>query len=121
MAFTELLDLEKAGFTRSQVEGLARLLDKQLASKDDLRVGLAELRQEMAGLRGDLRQEMADLKVELRHEIADLKLELRQEMGRFKTDLRQEMASFKIDTIKWVAGIALGQTALIVGLIKLLP
>ena len=88
MAFTELLDLEKAGFTRSQVEGLARLLDKQLASKDDLRVGLAELRQEMAGLRGDL---------------------------------RQEMASFKIDTIKWVAGIALGQTALIVGLIKLLP
>jgi chromosome segregation ATPase len=72
MAFTELLDLEDAGFTRQQVQGLARLLDKQLASKDDLRNGMSELRAEMAELKGELRAEMAEPKSELRAEIANV-------------------------------------------------
>jgi hypothetical protein len=33
---TAILDLEKAGFSREQVEALARLLETQLATKADL-------------------------------------------------------------------------------------
>ena len=36
MTATAILDLERAGFTREQVEALARLLETQLATKADL-------------------------------------------------------------------------------------
>jgi hypothetical protein len=51
-AATAVLDLEKAGFTRDQVEALARFhesqLDiQQLATKADLKLELAELKAEI--------------------------------------------------------------------------
>jgi hypothetical protein len=49
---TAVLDLEKAGFTREQVEALARFHEaqidvSQLATKADLRADLAELRADL--------------------------------------------------------------------------
>jgi hypothetical protein len=60
---TAILDLEKSGFTREQVEALARWheagLDlSHLATKADL----ADVRTELAELRGDLKGEIAAAK-----------------------------------------------------------
>ena len=44
MSATAILKLEKAGFTREQVEALAEYLDGQLATKADLRELELELR-----------------------------------------------------------------------------
>jgi hypothetical protein len=49
---TAILDLERAGFTREQVEALARLLETQLATKADL-AGLAT-KAELAEAKADL-------------------------------------------------------------------
>jgi hypothetical protein len=63
MTATAILDLEKAGFSREQVKALApwheaRLDLSHLATKADL----ADVRTELAELRGDLRGEIAAAK-----------------------------------------------------------
>jgi hypothetical protein len=64
---------------------------KELATKGDLKLLEASLRQQMA------------------------------EMGQQMAEMRQQMAEMKTDLIKWVIGIALVQISLLVGiLIKLL-
>ena len=52
----------------------------RLATKDDLAVGLADVRTEMADLRTDLRTEMADLRTELRTGMADLRMEFNRDI-----------------------------------------
>jgi hypothetical protein len=56
---TAVLDLEKAGFTREQVEALARFHEAHqdlsgLVTKADLKAELAEVRREMADVKADL-------------------------------------------------------------------
>jgi DNA-binding transcriptional MerR regulator len=60
MTATAILDLEKAGFSREQVEALARWHDagidaRQLATKADLAELSAELKADLAELRAELR------------------------------------------------------------------
>ena len=67
----------------------------RLATKDDLALGLADLRTEMADLRTDLRTEMADLRTDLRTEMADLRVQ-------FHTDIT---AAFSAQTRTLVIGL----------------
>jgi hypothetical protein len=90
--------LKAAGVPEKQAEAEAEVLAevlavslKELATKGDLKLLEASLRQQMA----EMRQQMAEM--------------------------RQQMAEMKTDLIKWVVGIALAQISLLVGiLIKLL-
>ena len=52
---TAILDLERAGFTREQVEALARLLETQTVTKADLAEAKAELKADIAHLASELR------------------------------------------------------------------
>jgi hypothetical protein len=62
LSATAILKLERAGFTREQVEALAEYLDDQLATKADLRelelrleAKIAEVRHEITAESGRLR------------------------------------------------------------------
>ena len=55
MTATAILDLERAGFTREQVEALARLLETQTVTKADLAEAKAELKADIAHLASELR------------------------------------------------------------------
>lgn len=77
MTATAVLDLERSGFTRDQVEALARYLDTQAATRADLIEFKAELRAEMAGVR----QETADLRTELRTGLKDLEQRMTIRLG----------------------------------------
>ncbi len=50
MTATAILDLERAGFTREQVEALAKFLDAQMATKADI----ARLELKLAETKADL-------------------------------------------------------------------
>ena len=50
MTATAILDLERAGFTREQVEALAKFLDTQMATKADI----ARLELKLAETKADL-------------------------------------------------------------------
>jgi hypothetical protein len=52
---TAILDLERAGFTREQVEALARLLETQTVTKTDLAEAKAELKADIASLASELK------------------------------------------------------------------
>jgi DNA-binding transcriptional MerR regulator len=52
---TAILDLERAGFTREQVEALARLLETQTVTKADLAEAKAELKADIAHLASELK------------------------------------------------------------------
>ena len=55
MTATAILDLERAGFTREQVEALARLIETQTATKADLAAAKAELKADIAHLASELK------------------------------------------------------------------
>ena len=61
MTATAILDLERAGFTREQVEALAHLIEAQTATKSDI----AGLEVRMAEMEGRLRSEIANAKSSL--------------------------------------------------------
>ena len=93
MAATSILELQKAGFTREQVEAIARYVDDRLdfshlTTKADLTV----------------------TKTELEKRIADV-----------KADLEVKLAETKADLIKWVVGVGFAQVATIVAVLKLFP
>jgi hypothetical protein len=99
---TAILDLERAGFTREQVEALARWHEtgidlSHLATKADL----ADVRTELAELRGDLGREIAAV---------------RGDLGRDIAGARGEIATAKVDTIRWVVGVGVVQLASVIGL-----
>jgi len=107
-------ELEAGGFDRCQAEALAAaqhrallnaLTISELATKTDLAEQKAELKQELVGIR----QEMAEQKAELKQDIAEL-----------GATLRHEMSEMKISIIKWMVGIMLGQSALIIAVMALL-
>jgi hypothetical protein len=66
---TAILDLEKSGFTREQVEALARLIEMQTATKADV-----------AGVR---------------HELTDAKAELKADITAARIDLERQSPSGK--------------------------
>ena len=127
-------DLRAASFSDVQAEaiahamlaaqeaGLADIATKKemLTLSGELRLEMAELRsglrQEMAELRGELRQEMAELRGELRLEMA----ELRQEMVALRGDLSTEIVRSRNTLIMWLVPLFLGQTAIMVAVVRLL-
>ena len=82
----------------------------ELATKSDLALHSAALREDMAELRADLRREMAELKTELRGEMAALRAEVHRDLGNLKADM-----------FRWCAAAMLAQAGLIVALVKLIP
>jgi hypothetical protein len=60
------------------------------------------------------------------HEAAELATkgdiaELRHEMRESASALRQDMSDLKFELLKWIIGLAIAQTGLLIGLLKFLP
>ncbi len=72
MTATAVLDLERAGFNREQVEALARYLDAQAATRADL----LELRGELVHRIDEMKADLAALRGEVRAEIAEAKADV---------------------------------------------
>jgi len=66
----------------------------------------ADLREYESAIRGDLEK----LEIGLRHEIGDL-----------RKDMDVKLVNLKFELLKWLIGIAIAQTALLIGLLKFFP
>lgn len=107
----------------------------QVATKDDLRALEASLRSEISVSASGLRAEMADLRTDLRTEMADLRTELRTEMADLRTDmadLRTELhtgtATLRADIsnaitrqTRWMLGVAVALTSVMITVTQLAP
>ena len=102
MTATAILDLERAGFSREQVEALARLVETQTATKADV-----------AGVR---------------HELTEAKAELKADITAARTDLERQIAEVRSDlrvlehrmTIK-LGGIVVAAMAVLGAFLRLFP
>ncbi len=100
MTATAILDLQKAGFSRDQVEALARLFETQAATKSDV-----------SGVESRLGVQINELETRLTTEITRLELKITQ----VKVDLEVKIADTKSDLIRWVVGVGFAQVATLIG------
>ena len=91
--------LKAGGFTEQQAETQARaiadVVEKQLATKQDVESNEQTLRRDIEALRADVKRDSELLRAELKRDLAETKAEL----------------------IRWVAGVGVLQTALLVGIL----
>ena len=114
-------NLKAAGFTEDQAEALTRAVKNareidlsDLATKADLaalEINVAGMKTEIAGMKTEIAGVKAD--------VAVLSAKLDNFAANYAT--KAELSDMRNDIIRWVFGIALGQAALIIALLKLLP
>ncbi|MBC6426490.1 MAG: hypothetical protein GDA51_08500 [Ekhidna sp.] len=107
-------ELEEAGLTRSQATAVAHqmraLTESSLASKENLKTIEANLQKEINAVK----VEVKTIEANLQKEINAVKVEVKTIEANLQKELRQTSNA----TIKWVAAMLIGQTALITTLIK---
>ena len=105
--------LQDAGFTEKQAEVLAstqaELIDERLATKRDLK-----------DLEFVLTRDIKELEASTKHDIKELETNLKRDIRELEIRLESKIVEQKSETIKWVAGMLIGQALLIIGMLKFL-
>jgi hypothetical protein len=60
-------------------------------------------------------------KEDLRHEISDLRKDMDARFEKTESTLRQETANLKFELLKWMIGLLVAQTTLLLALLKFFP
>ncbi len=98
--------LKAGGFTEQQAETQARafadVVEKQLATKRDIDEHEQSLRRDIESLRADVKRDIEVLRAELKRDLAEV---------------NQRVAESKAELIRWVVGVGILQTTLIVGIL----
>lgn len=106
--------LEAAGFSRSQAEAQALVIQDALddsmqpfATKSDLNIAVTRLDAKIDRLETRLHSEISSLDTTLRSEISNLDTTLRSEVGRVETTLGSSIRELQSDmhTVKWILGL----------------
>lgn len=98
--------LKAGGFTEQQAETQARALadvvEKQLATKRDIDEHEQGLRRDIESLRADVKCDIEVLRAKLKRDLAEVS---------------QRVAETKTELIRWMVGVGILQTTLIVGVL----
>ena len=98
--------LKAGGFTEQQAETQARALadvvEKQLATKRDIDEHEQSLRRDIESLRADVKRDIEILRAELKRDLAEV---------------NPRVAESKAELIRWVVGVGILQTTLMVGIL----
>ncbi len=99
---------------------MADVVEKQLATQQEARDHEANLRSDIEGLRVELKRDIENL----RKDVEMLRLEskrdidvLRAEMKKDIAETHRVIAETKAELIRWVVGVSILQTTLIVGIL----
>ncbi|MBS7805101.1 DUF1640 domain-containing protein [Rhizobiales bacterium TNE-4] len=117
--------LKSAGVPEDQARAHASALQTALldtvATKDDiaiLRTDINALRGDMEKLEISLRGDMGKLETSLRGEMRNIDTTLRGEIAKLDASLRGEMAAQKTDILRWMFGMMIGFSGLMITAIK---
>ena len=72
---------------------------------------------EILATKDELKQEISLLKAELRQEIAELRADFKQDVAR----LDAKIADSKAEILRWVIGLAIAQSGLLITLLRFAP
>ncbi len=96
---------------------------RDVATKGDLEVTKLALQKEIEQVRLSLQKEIEQVRKEIeqvRGEVTQVKLSLQKEIEQVRLSLQKEIEQVKASIIKWVAGLLVVQTGVIVSVIALL-
>ena len=103
------------------VEGITAADTSNLATKEDLRIETAILKEEIADVRSeiaDVRSEIAAVRSDLKEEISGVRSELKEDIGNVRSDLAMilgEMKQGQLNQLRWTIGLAVGMLAALMG------
>ena len=124
--------LRAGGFTDQQAEVQANALDTALRESVAIKADITDVRHEIELVRKDtkaLQQALNRLGAKIdamderrKKDSADMHAQTKEELTKKPnlSDLRREIAEAKNDMLRWILPLMLGQTALIVALIRFL-
>jgi predicted nucleic acid-binding Zn-ribbon protein len=95
-----------------------------VATKQDLRIEIGQLRTEMQHEIAAVRGEIGQLRTEMHEMEGRLRIEMQSEGNKLRAELHKEIAAVRGDmgNLAWkVAGLLVAQAAVIIALIRLLP
>lgn len=85
---------------------MAEVVEKQLATQ-----------QQVSEHESNLRRDIEALRVELKRDIETLRLEVKSDMSVLRADFKKDIAETKAELIRWVVGVGILQTTLIIGIL----
>lgn len=100
--------LKQAGFTDEQAE----LLDVELHNSDILAT-----KRDLKELETVLKQDIKTLELITKHDIKELETELKHQIELLRADTGKQIAECKSDLIRWVVGVGILQSSLIIGVL----
>ncbi|HHP7242949.1 MAG TPA: hypothetical protein ACFCUD_14835 [Cyclobacteriaceae bacterium] len=133
-------ELQEAGIRQNEADAIAhsmgKLMDSNLASRENIKSLELKIEQTKADLQEKLRQldvKIEETKADLQEKLHQLDVKIEQtkadlqkdiigidvKIEQTKADLQKEIRIVSYGTVKWVAGMLIGQTALLFTLIKL--
>ncbi|MBI5184148.1 MAG: DUF1640 domain-containing protein [Nitrospinae bacterium] len=123
--------LKAVGFTEEQAEvqaeTLSALIDDRLSTKHDLKELEIALQRDMKELEAGLKRDMKELETSLQHDMKEMETGLKRDIEGIRRDMKEmeirlesKIVEHKSETIKWVAGMLMGQALLIIGMLKFL-
>ena len=127
--------LQASGFNEEQAKGMAGAIRRaqdahleELATKHDIdlvRRDIDLVRRDTQEMEANLKRDMREMETNLRRDMGEMETNLRRDMGEMETNLKHDIkeleSRLEARLIKWVVGVAGGQAALIVALLKILP
>ena len=93
---------------------------EQISTKGDLEVTKLALKKDIEQARLTLQKEIEEVRLTLKKEIQEVRLTLQKEIEQARLTLQKEIAEAKSGIIKWVTGLLIVQTGVIVTIITLL-
>ncbi len=122
MSASAILELQAAGFSAEQVTALADLIDSQASSKSDLLEVEHRLEAKITEVKSDLLEVEHRLEAkigEVKSDLLEVEHRLDAKIGDLRTELKADLSTHKIDMIKWMLGLLLAQTGLLIASFKL--
>jgi hypothetical protein len=116
--------LQAGGFTPQQAEAAAAAIAESLAEVAESLPTRSDLKGEITDVRRDVKEAELRLEAEIagvRQDVKGIELGLKAEVAEAGLRLQTRIAESKAEILKWMYGAMAAQTALIVGLLKLLP
>ena len=120
--------LQEVGFTKVQAETLVEdsrdFIGENLVTKTDVALIQRDIEQVRAELKRDiveLKRDIEQVRAELKQDIEQVRAELKQDIEQVRVELKRDMAELKAELLKWVVGLLMAQTAILITVFRVLP
>ena len=109
--------LKAGGFTEQQAEtqarAIAEIVEKQLATKQDVEVREADLKRDIHESENRLEVRIKELEISLKKDIEVLRAEMKKDIA----ETGRSIAETKAELIRWVVGVGVLQLTIITALL----